>query len=163
MKVHRIHTVTTSFTQKREQHMSTEQNKALVHRFYQEVFNQKNLVAIGDFLDQQIIEHDLPPGLPGGIDGSRQFIGMYLAAFPDLHLTAEDLIAEGDKVTARFTLRGTHTGEFMGLPPTGRKVTMTGIQIVRTADSKIAENWINADTLGLLQQLGVIPAPGHAG
>lgn len=142
--------------------MSTEENKALVRRFYEEVFNKKNLAAIDEFLDPHIIEHALPPGLPGGIEGSRQFIGMYLAAFADLHLTAEDLIAEGDRVTARFSLRGTQTGEFMGLPPTGRQVTMTGIQIVRIADGRIAENWINADALGLLQQLGAIPVPGHA-
>lgn len=142
--------------------MSTEQNKALVHRFYEEVFNNKNLAIIGDFLDAQIIEHNLPPGLPGGIEGSRQFINMYLAAFADLRLTVEDLIAEGDRVTVRFTLRGTHTGELMGLPPTGKQVTMTGIQIVRATDGKITENWINTDALGLLQQLGAIPVPGHA-
>ena len=142
--------------------MSTEENKALVRRFYDEVFNKKNLMAIDEFLDPQIIEQALPPGLPDGSEGSRQFIGMYLAAFPDLHLTAEDLIAEGDKVVARFTLRGTHKGEFMGVPPTGKQVTMTGIQIVRTADDRIAENWVNFDALGMLQQLGVIPAPGQA-
>lgn len=138
--------------------MSTEQNKALVRRFYDEVFNRKNLAAINDFLDPHIVEHALPPGLPGGSEGSRQFIGMYLAAFPDLHLTFEDIIAEGDKVAARFTLQGTHRGEFMGIPPTSKQVAMTGIQIVRVADGRIAENWINLDALGMLQQLGVIPA-----
>ncbi len=141
--------------------MSTKENKELVRRFYDEVFNKKNLMAIDEFLDPHIIEHALPPGLPGGNAGSRQFIGMYLAAFPDLHLTAEDLIAEGDKVAARLTLRGTHKGELMGVPPTGKQVTLTGIQIVRTADGRIAENWINLDALGMLQQLGVIPAPGQ--
>jgi len=142
--------------------MSTEQNKALVRRFYEEVFNKKNLAAIGDFLDPHIIEHALPPGLPGGIEGSRQFIGMYLAAFPDLHLTTEDLIAEGDKVVARFTVRGTHKGAFMGVPPTGKQMTATGIQIVRIANGRITENWLNLDALGMMQQLGVIHAPGHA-
>ena len=142
--------------------MSTEQNKDLVRRFYEEVFNKKNLAVIGDFLDPRIIEHALPPGLPSGSEGSKQFIGMYLAAFPDLHLTAEDLIAEGDKVAARFTLRGTHKGEFMGIPPTGKQVTMAGIQIVRTADGRIAENWVNFDALGMVQQLGAIPVLGHA-
>ncbi len=138
--------------------MSTEQNKALVRRFYDEVFNKKNLAVIDDFLDPHIIEHSLPPGLPGGIEGSRQFIGMYLTAFPDLHLTAEDMIAEGDKVVSRLTMRGTHRGEFMGIPPTGKQVTITGIQIPRIAGGKITENWINLDALGMLQQLGVIPA-----
>jgi predicted ester cyclase len=141
--------------------MSTEENKALVRRFYDEVFNKKNLAVIDDFLDPHIIEHALPPGLPGGIEGSRQFIGIYLTAFPDLHLTAEDMIAEGDKVASRFTMRGTHKGEFMGILSTGKQVTITGIQIPRVASGKIAENWINLDALGLLQQLGVVPPPGH--
>ena len=142
--------------------MSTEQNKALVRRFYDEVFNKKNLAIIDDFLDLHIIEHSLPPGLPSGIEGSKQFIGMYLAAFPDLHLTAEDMMAEGDKVASRFTMRGTHKGEFMGIPPTSKQVTITGIQILRVASGKIAENWINLDALGMLQQLGVVPPPGQA-
>src|SRR5579863_1066568 len=152
-----MHTVITSITQKGERFMSTEQNKALVRRFYDEVFNKKNLAAIDDFLAPHIIEHSLPPGLPGGIEGSRQFIGMYLTAFPDLHVTAEDMIAEGDKVASRLTMRGTHRGEFMGIPPKGKQVTITGIQIPRVASGKIAENWINLDALGMLQQLGVIP------
>ncbi len=138
--------------------MSTEQNKVLVRRFYDEVFNRKNLAAIDDFLDPNIIEHALPPGLPSGSEGSRQFIGMYLTAFPDMHLTAEDIIAEGEKVVVRLTYRGTHRGELMGIPPTGKQVTVTGIQIVRVANGRIAENWINLDALGMLQQLGVIPA-----
>jgi len=142
--------------------MSTEENKALVRRFYEEVFNKKNLTGVDAFVDPQIIEHALPPGLPGSIEGTKQFIGMYLKAFPDLHLTTEDMIAEGNKVVARITARGTHQGEFMGIPPTGKQVTMTGIQIVRTADGRITENWINLDALGLLQQLGVVPPPGHA-
>ncbi len=140
--------------------MSTEENKALVRRFYDEVFNKQNLAGINDFLDPHIIEHSLPPNLPGGIKGSRQLIGMYLMAFPDLHLTSEDLIAEGDKVASRLTLQGTHKGEFMGIPPTGRQVSVTGIQILRVTSGKIAENWINLDALGLLQQLGVMPSMG---
>lgn len=142
--------------------MSTEQNKTLVRRFYDEVFNKKNLAAIDDFLDPHIVEHGLPPGLPAGSEGSRQFIGMYLAAFPDLRLTAEDMVAEGDRVASRFTMHATHKGEFMGIPPTGKQVTITGIQIPRIASGKIAENWINLDALGLLQQLGVVPAMGSA-
>jgi len=138
--------------------MSTEQNKALVRRFYEEVFNKKNLAEVNAFVDPQIVEHDLPPGLLAGSEGTRQFIGMYLAAFPDLHLTAEDMIAEGDEVTARFTIRGTHRGELMGIPPTGRQVTVTGIQVMSIANGKIAENWVNFDALGMLHQLGVIPA-----
>src|SRR5215467_9102352 len=153
-----MHTVITSITRKGEQYMSTEQNKDLVRPFYEEVFNKKNLASVDEFVDPQIIEHSLPPGLPVGSEGTRQFIGMYLAAFPDLHLTANDLIAEGDKVTARLTYGGTHRGELMGIPPTGKQATVTGIQIVCIADGRIVENWINFDALGMLQQLGVIPA-----
>ena len=138
--------------------MSTEENKALVHRFYEEVFNKKNLAGIDAFVDPHIIEHALPPGLPAGSEGTRQFIGMYLAAFPDLHLTVEDIIADGDEVTARFTIHGTHRGELMGIPPTGQQATVTGIQIVRIVGGRITENWVNFDALGMMQQLGVIPA-----
>jgi steroid delta-isomerase-like uncharacterized protein len=140
--------------------MSTEQNKDLVRRFYEEVFNKKNLAGVDEFVDSHIIEHDLPPGLPAGSEGTRQFIGMYLRAFPDLHITANDLVAEGDKVAVRLTLGGTHGGELMGIPPTGKQATVTGIQIVRIANGRIVENWINFDALGLLQQLGVLPAMG---
>lgn len=138
--------------------MSTEQNKDLVRRFYEEVFNNKNLASLNEFVDPHIVEHSLPPGLPAGSEGTRQFIGMYLAAIPDFHLTTEDMIAEGDRVATRLTYHGTHRGELMGIPPTGKQATVTGIQIVRIANGRIVENWINFDALGMLQQLGVIPA-----
>ena len=86
---------------------------------------------------------------------------MYLTAFPDLYFTVEDLIAEGDKAVARLTVRGTQQGVFMGIPPTGKHVTVTAIDINRFAGGKSVEHWLNMDTLGLLQQLGVIPAPGQ--
>ena len=141
--------------------MSTEENKALVRRFYEEVFNNKNMAGIDAFVDPNGIDHALPPGMPGGIEGSKQFIGMYLAAFPDLHFTVEDIIAEGDKVVARLTTRGTQQGAFMGIPPTGKQVTVTAIDINRIVGGKSVEHWLNMDTQGLLQQLGVIPAPGQ--
>jgi len=140
--------------------MSTEESKALVRRFYEEVFNHKNMAGIDAFVDPNSIEHALPPGMPGGIKGSKQFIGMYLAAFPDLHLTVEDQVAEADKVTTRWTSRGTHQGELMGIPPTGKHVTVTGIDINRFEDGKSVEHWLNMDNLGMLQQLGVIPTMG---
>lgn len=86
---------------------------------------------------------------------------MFRTAFPDLYGTIEDLIAEGDKVVTRITYRGTHQGEFMGIPPTGRPVTMTFTGINRIAGGKIAEGWVNFDALGMMQQLGVIPTPGQ--
>lgn len=138
--------------------MSTEDNKALVRRFFEEVFNEKNLASIDEFVGPNIIEHSLPPGLPAVIEGTRLFIGMYLAAFPDLHFTLEDQVAEGDEVATRFTSRGTHKGEFQGIPPTGKQGIVTGMNIYRLAEGKIVEHWLNLDMLGLLQQLGVVPS-----
>jgi len=141
--------------------MSTEANKASMRRFYDEVFNKKNKAAIDEFIDPNQVDHDAPPGTPGGLKGAKQTITMYLTAFPDLHFTVEDLIAEGDKVVARLTVRGTHQGIFMGIPPTGKKATSTAIDINRLAGGKSVEHWLKMDSLGLLQQLGVIPAPGQ--
>ena len=142
--------------------MSTEDNKAAVRRFYEEVINKKNLAAIDEFIDPHGIDHALPPGMPGGIEGSKQFIGMYLTAFPDLHFTVEDMIAEGDRVVSRLTTRGTHKGALMGIPPTGKQVTITGIDINRIVGGKSVEHWLEMDTMGMMQQIGVIPAPGQA-
>src|SRR5712691_9453084 len=141
--------------------MSTETNKASVRRFYDEVINKKNRAAIDEFIDPNYIDHAAPPGTPGGIAGAKQTISMYLTAFPDLHFTVEDIITEGDKVVARLTARGTQQGAFMGIPPTGKQATVTAIDINRYAGGKSVEHWLNMDTLGLLQQLGVIPAPGQ--
>lgn len=140
--------------------MSTEDNKAAVRHFYDEVINKKNVAAIDEFIDPRCIDHALPPGMPGGIEGSKQFIGMYLAAFPDLHFTVEDMIAEGDRVVSRLTTRGTHKGAFMGIPPTGKQVTITGIDINRIVGGKSVEHWLEMDTMGMMQQLGVIPSMG---
>ena len=87
---------------------------------------------------------------------------MYRSAFPDIQFTIEDLIAEGDKIVTRYTARGTHRGDLQGIPPTGRQVTVTGIIISRFANGKFVEGWLDFDALGMLQQLGVIPAPGQA-
>jgi len=141
--------------------MSTEVNKASMRRFYDEVFNKKNRAAIEEFIDPTQVDHAAPPGTPGGLAGAKHTLTMYLTAFPDLYFTVEDLIAEGDKVVARLTTRGTQQGVFMGIPPTGKHVTVTGIDINRLAGGKSVEHWLNMDTLGLLQQLGVIPAPGQ--
>ena len=141
--------------------MSTEANKAAIRHFYDEVFNKKNRAAIDEFIDPNQVDHAAPPGTPGGLAGAKQTIGMYLTAFPDLHFTVEDMIAEGDKLVARLTVRGTQQGAFMGIPPTGKHVTATAIDISRMAGGKSVEHWIEMDTLGMMQQLGVIPAPGQ--
>ena len=140
--------------------MSTEENKSIVHRFYEEVFNRKNTAALDEFIDPQAVDHSAPVGAPGGIAGAKQFAGMFLAAFPDVRFTVEDLIAEGDQVVARLTQSGTHRGVFLGLPPTGKRVQVTGMEIFRLADGKIVEHWNNYDDLRLFQQLGVLPPIG---
>jgi steroid delta-isomerase-like uncharacterized protein len=142
--------------------MSTEENKIRVRRLYEEVFNQKNPAAIDDYFAPDVIDHSLPPGVPGGIEGVKLTISLFLAAFPDLHITVEDLIAEGDKVVARWTLHGTHEGASLGMPPTGKQVTMPGISVVRLEGGKSAEQWVIHDQLGMLQQLGLAPAPAQA-
>jgi len=99
--------------------MSTEENKARVHRFYEEVFNRKNTAALDEFIDPHAVDHSAPAAAPGGIEGARQFAGMFLAAFPDVRFMIEDLIAEGDQVVARLTQSGTHQGIFLGIPQLG--------------------------------------------
>ena len=142
--------------------MSAEENKAIARRAY-EIFSSGNLEALEEVIAPDMVDHNAAPGQARGIEGTRQVLGMLRAAFPDLRLTPEDLIAEGDRVVARLMVTGTHQGEFQGLPPTGKQVTMSGIEIVRLAGGKAVERWGEFDILGLLQQLGAVPAPGAAG
>jgi steroid delta-isomerase-like uncharacterized protein len=143
--------------------MSAEENRALAQRFYAEIWNKGNLDAVADLLSGDFVDHAAPPGFPPGQEGAKQVFMMYRGAFPDFHLSVEDVIAEGDKVVARWVTQGTHQGELMGIPPTGKRVTVTGIDEFRIAGGKIAEHWAEFDMLGLMQQLGVAPAPGQAG
>jgi len=143
--------------------LSTEQHKALVRRFVDEVLNANNLDALGEVCSADCISHSLPPDWPQGVEALKEIMRSGYRVLPDLHYTIEDLIAEGDKVAVRFTRRGTHRGEFMGSAPSGRAVQWTGIDIFRIADGKLVENWSNFDQLGMMQQLGAIPAPSQAG
>jgi steroid delta-isomerase-like uncharacterized protein len=136
--------------------MSIEDNKALVHRFYDEVFNHKNLAALDELYAPDHIDHTLPPELSVGPQGTRQAIQFMLTGFPDLRVTIEDMVAEGDKVVTRFTTHGTQQGVLGGIPPTGRQVAISTIEITRIADGKIAEDWGLDDRLGMLQQLGLV-------
>jgi steroid delta-isomerase-like uncharacterized protein len=140
--------------------VSSDQNKAVVRRVFEEIVNKQNLAAIDDLLSPDIVIHTPVPGVGSGIESFRQFIGMFLSAFPQQHTELHDLIAEGDRVAVRHTHRGTHGGEFMGMPPTGRQFAVDGIEVFRIADGKVAEFWHMDDFLGLLQQLGAVPAPG---
>lgn len=144
--------------------MGTEANKAIVVQLYEEIFNKGNLDLANKLLAPDAANHDaaLPPGIPVvGPLGLKAVVTMLRGAFPDDHHTIEDLIAEGDKVVVRLTHSGTHAGNFMGLPPTGKHITQTSIHIFRVIDGKITDHWANRDDLGLMQQLEAIPAPGH--
>lgn len=107
------------------------------------------------------VQHEPEPQTVQSREALKPYVGAYLTAFPDLHLSIEDLRAEGDRVVWRFKSDGTHTGPFMGMPATGKKSSITGLVIFRLEDSRIVEAWVNIDVLGLLQQLGVIPMPGQ--
>ena len=142
--------------------MSAE-NKAIVRRFFEEAVNKGNMTVVDELIAQNYIEHKGPVGPPSGIEGFKQFIAMVATAFPDLQVTIEDLIAEGDKVVARVTVRGTHKGTLMGnIPPTGKHAVWTGIDIFQIANGKIVGRWNQRDLLGLMQQLGVIAATGQS-
>ena len=139
--------------------MSTEENKALARRLFEEVLNQKNVALIDEFYSPNYVEHT-PNGPVHGTEAYKQYLMMYFTAFPDAHYTIEDQIAEGEKVMTRWSVRGTHQGPLMGIPPTGKNSTVTGMSIGRREGGKIVEAWTEFDTLGMLQQLGVIPSMG---
>ena len=138
----------------------SEQNKALVRQAVEEVWNGRNFTNLGAFVASDIVIHaTLPEAEIHGPEGIREFYGALHNAFPDLRFTIEDQIAEGDRVVTRWTATGTHTGAFQGLPPTGTRIKLTGIDIDRIVNGKVIECWPNADELGLLQQLGALPTP----
>jgi steroid delta-isomerase-like uncharacterized protein len=133
-----------------------DRNKALWRRFYEELWSQGNLEAILELVAEDFFDHHPLPDAPPGREGLATLVTTWRTAFPDMRETVKDLISEGDKVVGRFTMRGTHSGEFMGVPPTGRSVTMSGIDIVRVAGGKIAEFWYGEHLLELMQQVGAI-------
>ena len=140
--------------------MSTEDNKALTRRGY-EALNERNWAAFEALCAPDFVLHNASMTIQG-YEAYKQFISMYFTAFPDARLTIEDIIAEGDSVVVRQTFHGTHQGDLMGIGPTGKQATATGITIIRWANGKAVEQWANYDDLGLLQQLGVVPMPRQA-
>ncbi len=138
--------------------MSAEDNKAIVRRAY-DAINRNDLDALEEMVDSDITDHDPAPGQGPGLEGVKQYFSSLHAAFPDVHMDVEDMIAEGDKVVTRVRMSGTHQGEFMGIDPTGNRVEVSGIDILRVADGKIMEHWGNFDDLAMMQQLGVIEQP----
>ena len=131
--------------------MSLEENKAIVRRWI-ESYNKHNLDSFDEFIAPDYIDHIHH----GGPEGVKQVFNMAFKAFPDWHETIEDIIAEGDKVWVRLTYTGTHTGEFRGLAPTGKKITTTGLMIYRIVNGKLVEGWDLSDYLALLKQIGAI-------
>jgi steroid delta-isomerase-like uncharacterized protein len=142
--------------------MSSEQNKAIVRRLFEEPW-KGNLDVIDELTASEYIGHD--PANPEplrGPDGVKEFISTYRAAFPDARITVEEQLAEGDLVATRWSARGTHEGELMGIRPTGKQVTVSGLTISRLAGGKVVEEFQNWDTFGMMQQLGAVPALAHA-
>jgi steroid delta-isomerase-like uncharacterized protein len=141
----------------------SEQNKAVARKIY-DVFNSGDLDSLDDVISQDAIDHDPqnPFGGTPGPEGTKQAIAMYRAAFPDLRIEVEAQIAEGDLVVTRWTSTGTHEGDMPGLPASHNKVMVTGIGIDRVENGKIVEGWNNWDTLGMMQQLGAVPAGASA-
>jgi steroid delta-isomerase-like uncharacterized protein len=125
--------------------MSTEANKAILRRYYEEVLNQGKLSVIDELFAPDLIEN------------FKQAVAASRSAFPDLRVAVEDQIAEGDRVVTRLTAQGTHKGAFIGIPPTGKKVTLTAIHIHRVVGGKVVKLWEEINLLGLMQQLGAFP------
>lgn len=135
--------------------MTTEQNKAVLQRLYEDVHNKRNIAPLEELVARDFIEHDATPGQPPGLEGLKQFFSMLYQAFPDFHVDVEFMVAEEDMVVSRIKVTGTHKGELMGIPATGKKVTFTGMGGFRIKNGKIVEHWENHDIMGLMQQLGV--------
>ena len=137
--------------------MSTENNKSIILRLFDEVM-KGNLAIADELITEDYAQHSVFD-IPNGRERFKQFFMAFAAAVPDAQFVVEDVIAEGDKVVTRLTVSGTQTGELQGIPPTGKKFSMKGIDIFRVEDGKIVEHWDAVDQLRMLQQLGVIPMP----
>jgi steroid delta-isomerase-like uncharacterized protein len=142
--------------------MSVDENKAIVRRFFEELWNAKRLDRVDEFVAQDYVDGNALPGQAPGLDGAKQKWAMYFVGIPDLTATIHDLVAEGDRVVVRFTAEGTHQGRLLGVPATGKRVRVSGISIYRLAEGRLVEHWEEGDRLGLLQQLGVIPTVAPA-
>lgn len=138
--------------------MSLQKNKATVLNFVEQVQNQHNLDAIDELFSPNYVDHS-GMSVPPTIEGTKNLMAMLFAAFPDMHMEVHMQLAEGDRVATYKSLHGTHLGPFMGIPATGKKVAFNIIDIFSVQEGRISEHWTVSDMLGLMQQLGVIPAP----
>jgi steroid delta-isomerase-like uncharacterized protein len=142
--------------------MTIEENKAIARRHVEEGVGKRNLSIVDELLATNFVLHaPLPSGVPLDREGYKKLVSMIHTGFSDYRVAVEDMVAEGDKVVIRLTMRGTHEGEFMGITPTGKHVTWTGITILRIEGGKIVEIWNQVDNLSMMQQLGVVPSPGQ--
>jgi steroid delta-isomerase-like uncharacterized protein len=142
--------------------MAEEASKAIVRRYYEEVFNARNVDLVDVLAAEDYIEHDPFPGQGNGRRDLKARVAAILGAFNPMRFSIEDVVAEGERVVVRWSQTGTQSGNFMGVPPTGKEVTIAGIDIHAVRDGRMAEHWHVVDQLALLQQLGVIPAPSAA-
>jgi steroid delta-isomerase-like uncharacterized protein len=144
--------------------MSLEANKATVQHLYEQLFNQGNLSVVDEVIAPDFINHNAPLGSNRGPESMRQLITMLSTSFPDMHYTVEEIVAEGDTVVARVTMSGTHRGPgpVQGMPPTGRSVRQDQMHFIHFRDGKVVEHRAVRDDLGVMRQLGVIPAPADA-
>lgn len=140
--------------------MTTDQNKTAARRFVEEGLNKNNWAVITETQDAKFVDHQqAAPGFPTGPEGFKQYLTAFRTAFPDFHYTIDDQIAEGDKVVSRMTGQGTMKGSFAGMSATGKHATWSEIHISRFTNGKVVEHWGTVDQVGMLQQLGVTPAP----
>lgn len=137
--------------------MGIAENKALIRKIFDQGMNQRDGQVFDECLTADFVNHDMPAPTPGP-EGFRQVLGMFQSAFPDMHVTVEEILAEGDKVVTRGVFTGTHKGEFMGLPPSGASIQVKFIDIWRIENNRAAENWVRLDQVGLMQQVGALPA-----
>jgi steroid delta-isomerase-like uncharacterized protein len=138
------------------------EGKDLIRTFYEEVLNKGDLDRIPDLCTEDVVDHESPPEFPDGIEGVRAFVRMFREAFPDLQVTVEDELAEGDRAAARSRWTGTHEGEFMGVPPSGKRFEIEAIDMIRIVDGKCAEHWGVTDNMALMQQIGAVPQQAPA-
>ena len=139
--------------------MSADEIREVGRRFVEEIINKQNLAAADELVAENFVELDPLPGQAQGREGLKQILAMFFAAFPDLHWTVEEDAAEGEKLWSRFTWRGTHRGDFLGVPATGNQVEVNGVVIDRIVEGKMVDSRILMNELSLMQQLGVIPPP----
>jgi steroid delta-isomerase-like uncharacterized protein len=136
------------------------QNKAAMRRIYEEIWNQGKFEVVDEVISPDYVGHlPTPPGAPSGREGLVWLIKAYRTAFPDIHVQVEDQIAEGDQVLTRITIQGTHQGQLMNIPATNKHVTVTALVLTRFKNGRNVEGWAELDRLGLMQQIGVAPAP----